>query len=154
MTLSSRDRVEATLRSLRETYRSFDVHQTSVALEPTSYDTVLDDGLVDVEVRIENAAGEVLAVEEGGWREPHVRVDHREETDLVEATRAALADLTGVVCRVTDLREVSMVTIHDEADADRPPKFALDVRFSGRYARGNPGDGVAWCDGLETRAVV
>ena len=154
MTLSSRDRVETALRSLRESYRSFDVHQASVALAPSSYDTALSDGLVDAAVRVENAAGEVLAVRENGWQEPRVRFDHREGADLVGAARAAFADLTGVVCRVTGLREVSMVTIHDETDASRPPKFALDVRLSGRYEGGEPLEGAAWRDGLEERVVV
>jgi hypothetical protein len=154
VTRSSRDRVEAALRSLREAHRSFDVHQASVALAPPSYDTALSDGLVDASIRVENAAGEVLAVEEGGWREPSVRFDHEEGADLVEAARRAVADLTGVGCRVTGLREVSMVTIHDEADAGRPPKFALDVRLSGRYEGGEPRDGAAWRDGLDPRATV
>jgi len=154
VTLSSRDRVEAALRSLRETYRSFDVHQTSVALDPPSYDAALSDGLVDAAVRVENATGEVLGVEEDGWREPRVRVDHREGTDLVEAARSALSDLTGVVCRVTGLRDVSMVAIHDESDADRSPKFALDVRLSGRYEAGEPGEGAAWREGVAGRSVA
>jgi hypothetical protein len=152
VTPSSPDRVEAALRSLRETYRAFDVHQTSVALDPPAYETALGDGLVDAAIRVENAAREVLAVEEGGWRVPRVRVDHREGTDLVEAVRGELVDLTGVVCRVTGLREASMVAIHDGADPDRSPKFALDVRFSGRYEDGDPHDGAAWRDGLEERA--
>ena len=153
VTSSSRDRVETALRSLREKHRSFDVHQASVALAPTSYDTALSDGLVDAAVRVENAAGEVLTVE-GDWREPRVRVDHREGTDLLETARSALADRTGIVCRVTGLQEVSMLTIHDEADTDRAPKFALDVRLSGRYESGEPRDGHVWHHGIENRAVV
>ena len=154
VTRPSRDRVEAALRSLRETDRRFDVHQTSVALAPSSYETALRDGLVDAAIRVENAAGEVLAVRESGWREPRVRLDHREGTDLVEAARTALAEATGVVCRVTGLREVSVVTIHDESDASRPPKFALDVRLSGRYEGGEPRGGVVWRDRVDERAVV
>lgn len=153
MTTSSRDRVEAVLRSLRERHRSFDVHQTSVALAPAVYDTALGDGLVDATVRVENAAGEVLAVE-GEGSEPCVRVDHREGTDLAETVRSALADATGVTCRITDLREVSMLTIHDEADTERPPKFALDVRLTARYEGGDLGDGLVWRDGVEQRAPV
>ncbi|MEF8843077.1 MAG: hypothetical protein V5A62_15880 [Haloarculaceae archaeon] len=154
MTRSSHDRVEAALRSLRETYRRFDVHQASIALERPSYETALSGGPVEASVRVENGAGEVLAVEEGNWREPRVRVDHEDGAAIVEAARSALADLTGVACRVTDLREVSMVTIHDETDGTRPPKFALDIRFTGRYEGGEPRGGAAWCDGLETRVVV
>lgn len=154
MTRPSGDRVEAAIRSLRETYRSFDVHQTSIALAPSSYDTALGDGLVDAAVRVENAAGEVLAVRDGDWREPRVRIDYREGTDLVGAVRAGLADATGVVPRVTGLRDVSMVAIHDRADASRPPKFALHVRFSARYEEGQPRDGIAWLDALEEPAVV
>jgi hypothetical protein len=154
VTRSSRDRVEAALRSLREPCRSFDVHRTSVAVDPPAYEAALGDGLVDAAIRVEKAAGEVLGVEAGGWREPRVRVDHREGTDLVEAARSALADLTGVVCRVTGLREVSVVALHDEADADRPPKFALAVRLSGRYEGGEPGEGVAWREGIAGRSVA
>ena len=154
MTLTSRDRVERALRSLRETYRSFDVHQTSVALAPTSYETALSDGLVDAAIRVENGAGEVLAVEEGRWREPHVRLDHADGADLVEAARSALAEATGVVCRVTGLRDASMVTIHDEADGDRPPKFVREVRLAGRYEGGEPRGGAAWRDGIEEGALV
>ena len=154
MSITSRDRVERALRSLGETYRSFDVHQTSVALAPTSYETALSDGLVDAAIRVENGAGEVLAVEEGRWREPHVRLDHDEGTDLVESARSSLAETTGVDCRVTGLRDVSMVTIHDEADRDRPPKFALEVRLSGRYEGGEPRSGAAWRDGVEEGALV
>jgi len=154
VTGSSCDRVEAALRSLRETYRSFDVHQASIALERPSYETALSGGLVEASVRIENGSGEVLAVEEGDWREPRVRVDHEDGATIVEAARSALADLTGVACRVTDLREVSMVTIHDETDGTRPPKFALDVRLLGRYVDGKPRGGTAWRDGLEEPAVV
>jgi len=154
VTRSSCDRVEAALRSLRETYYTFDVHQASIALERPSYETALSGGLVEASVRVENGSGEVLAVEEGDWREPRVRVDHEDGAAIVEAARSALADLTGVACRVTDIREVSMVTIHDETDGTRPPKFALDVRFTGRYEGGEPRSGAAWCDAFEPRAVV
>ena len=153
MTPSSRDRAEAALRSLREAYDSFDVHQTSVALEPAAYDTVLGDGLVYAAIRVENDAGEVLAMENGGWREPRVRFDHEEGTNPVETARSALVDSTGVVCRMTDLRTVSVLTIHDEMDVSRSPKFALDVRLSGRYEDGDPGDGLAWRDGVGERVI-
>lgn len=149
MTLSSRDRVERVFRSLRETDRSFDVHQTSVALTPDSYETVLRDGLVDAAVRVENADGEILAVEENGWREPRVRFDHVEGVDPVESAQSAIEDLTGVACRLTGLSDVSMVTIHDETDTDRPPKFVLDVRFLARYEGGEPRGGTVWRDEVE-----
>ena len=151
---SSRDRVERVFRSLRETYRSFDVHQTSVALTPTAYETVLRDGLVDAAVRVENADGAVLAVEDDGWREPRVRFDHEEGVGPAECAQSAIADLTGVACRITGPSEVSMVTIHDQTDADRPPKFVLDVRFLARYEGGTPRDGAAWRDEVEREPGV
>lgn len=149
VTRPSRDRVEQVFRSLRETFRAFDVYQTSAALAPTAYETVLGDGLVDAAVRVENAAGEVLAVDDGGWREPRVRFDHDGDGDPVESAQSAFADLTGVVSLVTGLSEVSIVTIHDETDVDRPPRFLLDARFLARYESGDPRSGVAWCDQVE-----
>ncbi|MFC6939289.1 hypothetical protein ACFQE8_04845 [Salinirubellus sp. GCM10025818] len=153
MTPPSRDRAEAALRSLRGAYDSFDVHQTSVSLDPGAYDTALHDGLIDAAIRVENDAGEVLVVEDRSRCEPRVRFDHEAGSDLAETARSALADTTGVVCRVTDLRRVSVLAIHDETDASRPAKFALDVRLSGLYEGGEPGNGFDWCDGLEVQAI-
>jgi hypothetical protein len=153
VTPPSRDRAEAALRSLREAYDSFDVHQTSVALDSADYDTALHDGLIDAAIRVENDTGEILAVEDRGRCEPRVRFDHEAGNDPVETARSTLADTTGVVCRVTDLRRVSVLSIHDETDAGRPAKFALDVRLSGLYEGGEPGNGLDWCDGLDDRAI-
>lgn len=151
----SRDRVEARLAALAESYASYPVNQTTLTVNGEAYERVRDrcsEGLVDAYVRIYNGDGEVLLAEDdGSWVVPSVvpPAGERLETGI---ERAVEAD-TGVDCALTALDRVTILGVRHEDAPDRDPVYRLVTVFSGRYVDGAPAGGMAWRDGAPEPAV-
>ena len=149
----SRDRVTETLARLQERYAPFDVEQTSVGVPSEVFDEVVDGDVLDATVRVRNENGEVLVTEADEERTAP-RVSYDPDTDPAAELEAALLAETGVGCRVEELRDVAIVTVHDEDDTEREPAYLLEEHFEGRYEDGTPAGGLAWREDVEETSVA
>jgi hypothetical protein len=149
----SRDRVTETLERLQERYSTFDVQQTTVGVPSDVYEHAAEGGVLDATVRVRNEAGEVL-VAEADERGSTPRIRYDPDADPEAELEAALLDQTGVGCRVEDLHDVAIVTVHDEDDDDRDPVYLLEAHFEGRYEDGTPTERLVWREEAEERSVA
>lgn len=142
----SGDRVADRLGALEEAYASFPVNQTTLSVSGDAYERVRErcaDGLADVYVQVYNDDGEVLLVErDGGWVVPHA--EPRRAERLERGTRRALAERTGVECRLTDLERATILGVRHEDDPEREPVYRLVAVFAAVRTAGTPAADAAW----------
>lgn len=142
----SRDRVEERLEALEEDYASFSVNQTTLSVSPQAYERARErcfDGLADVYVTVYDDADDVLLVErDGEWVVPQARP--RTSETLERGTRRAVADETGVECRVTDLDRVTILGVRDDEDQAREPVYRLVPVFAAERTGGSPDGDASW----------
>lgn len=141
----SGDRVAERLGALEEAY-SFPVNQTTLSVSRTAYERARErcaEGLADVYVQVSNDAGDVLLVERSGeWVVPHAKPDRGERLEV--ATQRAVAEWTGVDCRLTELERATILGVRNESDPDCEAVYRLVIVFGGEHVGGVPGEGAAW----------
>ena len=151
----SGDRVAERLGALEEGYASFPVNQTTLSVSPDAYERArerCESGLADVYVQISNDVGDVLLVDgEEGWVVPHAQPGVGESIEM--GTRRALAEHTGVACRLTDLERATILGVADESRPERDPVYRLVVVFAAERTGGTPGQGATWHSTLPERAL-
>lgn len=142
----SRDRVEERLGALDAAYASFSVSQTTLSVSPAAYERVRErcrDGQTEAYVRVHDEDGDVLLVEaDGEWTVPHATPGTDE--GIERGTCAALAEATGVECRITDLERVTILGVCDEEAPERDAVYRLVPVFDAERTGGAPTEGVAW----------
>jgi len=151
----SRDVVEERLGALEEAYASFTINQTTLEVPSESYDRARDrctEGLADVYVKVSNDDGDVLLVErDRGWVVPSVQPPARDPLEI--GVSHALAEETGVECRITDLERVTILGICHEGDPDHPTVYRLVSVFAAERTAGTPASDAAWHSELPEFAV-
>jgi len=144
----SEDRVAERLGALEEAYSSFPVNQTTLSVSGSAYERARErctTGLADVYVQVYDDAGEVLLVEsDDGLTVPHVEPGTDER--LEAGTRRAIAERTGVECRLTDLQRATILGVRHDGNPEREPLYRLTTFFAAEHTAGSPGPGVAWYD--------
>jgi ADP-ribose pyrophosphatase YjhB (NUDIX family) len=151
----SRDVVEERLGALEEAYSSFTVNQTTLGVSQESYDRARDrctEGLADVYVKVSDDTGDVLLVErDQGWVVPSVRPPASDSLEIGVAR--ALAEETGVECRITGLERVTILGICHEDDPERETVYRLVAVFTAERTTGTPASDAAWHSDLPDAAV-
>jgi len=137
----SRDRVEERLVALEEAYSGFPINQTTLAVPSDAYERAsrrCERGIVDAYVQLYNDNEDVLLVDrDGEWVVPHGEPGTGER--VVPGTEAAVREVTGVECSLTELSRVTILGVRDEDDPDRPPVYRLVAVFVAE----TDGDGAA-----------
>lgn len=151
----SRDSVEDFIGGLEGTYDRVPVRQTTVSVPGEYYDRVRErcrGGVGRLDVHVRNEADEVLLVgdDERGVP-PSARV--AADDDVETAARTAVADATGVTCRVEGLDAVTIVGVNDESAADRDPLYWLVTALSCTHAGGTPSGG-RWASDLPSTDLL
>lgn len=150
----SGDGVTERLGALEEAY-SFPVNQTTLSVSEEAYERARErcvDGFADVYVQVFNDADDVLLVErQGKWVVPHAKPDRGEQLEV--GTRRAIAEQTGVECRLTDLERATILGVRHESDPDREPVYRLVTVFGGERVGGEPVDGASWHADLPDAAL-
>lgn len=151
----TQDRVEARLAALEEAYPSFAVSQTTLSVSPAAYERAREqcaEGLVDVYVKVYNDVDDVLLVEgDGEWVVPHAKPRSGER--LEAATRRALAEQTGVECRITDLERVTILGVRSDENPGRETVYRLVTVFAAERTAGGPTSRSAWHSDLPESAL-
>jgi len=151
----SGERVADRLGALEEAYAPFPVNQTTLSVSEAAYERARERcaaGFADVYVQVYNGADEVLLVEhDGEWVVPHAEPARSER--LEGGTRRALAEQTGVECRLTALERVTILGVRHEDDPQREPVYRLVAVFAAERTGGAPQEGVAWHADLPESAL-
>lgn len=122
------------LSRLTDEYGSAPVHQVSWSVSGPRYEEA---AAVDTAehaaagVRVTNDADETLLVRDrhNEWAPPRGAVDADES--LEAGARRNVREATGVDCEVEGVERITIVSIGDESDRDRPPIYCLIVLFVG-----------------------
>lgn len=142
----SRDVVEERLGALEEAYASFPINQTTLSVPSNAYRRARDRcrvGVVDVYLQVYDDAGDVLLVEgDRDWVVPSVQPPT--SAPLEFGVSSALAEQTGVECRITDLERVTILGVSHEGDPDRETIYRLVAVFAAEHTAGSPGPNAAW----------
>ncbi|MFB6183276.1 MAG: NUDIX hydrolase [Haloarculaceae archaeon] len=131
----SRERVASRIERLEETYESFPVNQTTLAVPARGYERALErskKGLADVYIEVYNDDGEVLLVHSEGSREIP-RGQTKSNESLEAGARREVRESAGVECTIEDIHQATIFGVVDEDDADRDPVYRLVVVFVGRF---------------------
>lgn len=142
----SRNRVEERLGALEEAYASFTVDQTTLSVSPAAYERArerCDRELEEVYVRVYNEDDDVLLVQGNGeWVVPRATPDA--DVPLERGACDALAEQTGVECRITGLERVTILGLRHEEDPDRAAVYRLVPVFVAERTAGSPDANASW----------
>jgi hypothetical protein len=144
----SRERVEAYIAGLEETYGTFPVNQTTVSLPGERYDAVREreretGGFVDAYVQVQNGDRNVLHVARNGHADlPGVRVAMDTRTE--QQVRAAVRKRTGIECTIDGVERATIAGVRHAGDTDRGTLYHVVVVFSGRQVSGTPVEDAVW----------
>lgn len=140
----SQKAVEANLSELDDAFGSFPVNQTTVAVPVDEYRRErerADRGCVDLYARVENDAAEVLHVEnDDELMLPWTRTT--EET-IERAAADAVAEKTGVSCRLDEVQHATILGVHP-SDAEDDAVYRLAVVFEGVPVSGSTNTDAVW----------
>ncbi len=144
----SRERVEAYIAGLEETYGTFPVNQTTVSLPAERYDAVREreretGGFVDAYVQVEDSERNVLHVARNGHADlPGVRVamDARTEPQV----RAAVRKRTGIECTIVGVERATIAGVRNAEKDDCGTLYHVVAVFSGQHVSGTPVADAVW----------
>lgn len=142
VTRRSRQAVVELMQRLEDDYGEFEVVGKTWGHELTAHRRVVErfeSGTIGgAGVWLTNDAGEVLLVRnegEAGWSDPGGKIEPGETVE--ETARRELREETGVVCRITGIRELHVIRNCD-VGRTRPAVFEPIAIFDGEYAGGVP----------------
>ncbi|MFC7056893.1 hypothetical protein [Halovenus salina] len=149
----SQETVEEYLSALEQSHQSFPVNQTTVAVSVDEYQRErerADAGSVDSYVKVENEEGQVLHLDEGDLVLPSARTS---EGNIERVTADAVEESTGIVPRIEDIEQATILGIHD-TDSDHETVFRLAVVFKASHQSGSPTSDVVWHSSAELPEIV
>lgn len=122
------------LSRLTDEYGSAPVHQVSWTVPEARYDDAADAedaAHAAAGVRVTNDADEVLLVRDrhNEWACPRGSIAPGESLEYGAIRH--VREETGIACRVDGIERITIVSIGDESDRDRPPIYCLVVLFVG-----------------------
>lgn len=130
----SEDWVTDQLSRLTDEYGSVPVHQASWSVSASRYDEAAGADATEhaaAGVRVTNEADETLLVRDrhSEWAPPRGPVGADESLEAGAARN--VREATGIDPEVEDVERLTIVSIGDESDRDRPPIYSLIVLFVG-----------------------
>ena len=147
--------VESYLSALDESYDSFSVNQTTLAVSSGRYEREREKagaGRVDLYAKVTNDNSEVLHVEqEDSLGLPATTTT--EET-FEHAACTAVSELTGVDCRIVDVEQATILGIRDADDRARETVYRLAVVFEATHRSGTVNGNAVWESTVEKEASV
>ncbi|SDJ74771.1 hypothetical protein SAMN05216226_108145 [Halovenus aranensis] len=150
----SQETVEEYLSALEESYRSFPVNQTTVAVAVEKYQRERERavaGSVDSYAKVTNEADDVLHLEEDGdLRLPSARTS---DGEIGRATVDAVEHSTGVTPRIDGIEQATILGIHDTGSAHETV-FRLAVIFEATRQAGSPNADAVWHSTAEIPEIV
>lgn len=149
----SQETVEEYLSALEESYQSFPVNQTTVAVSVDEYQRErerADAGSVDSYAKVENEGGEVLHLDEGDLALPSARTS---EGNIERVTVDAVEESTGITPRIEDIEQATILGIHD-TESDHETVFRLAVVFEASHRSGSPTADAVWHPSAELPEIV
>ena len=150
----SYESVEAYLSTLDESYDSFTINQTTLAVSSARYERERERaiaGAVDLYTKVRNDDCEVL----------HLR---KQDELVLPSTRTATTPLehvatemvegrTGVTCQIDGVEHATILGIHD-GGADHATIYRLLVVFEAQHTDGSPAENAVWQSKSEEPQLV
>lgn len=147
--------VESYLSTLGETYSSFAVNQTTLAVCSARYEREVEHagaGCITVYTKVHNDSSEVLHVDEDESLElPSTTIQglHR----LEPAAREAVEETAGIECSLARLEQATIFGIRDADDPSRGTVYSLAVVFEATYESGPVEDEAVWQPTTDLQAM-
>jgi hypothetical protein len=139
--------VESYLSMLDQSYGSFSVNQTTVAVSQSRYEREREkagDGSVDVYTKVRNDESEVLHVQNEETRElPSATVT---DAEFERAAATAVETEAGVDCRITGVEQATILGVRNIDDDTHKTVYRLAVVFEASYTSGSVTGDAEWHD--------
>lgn len=137
--------VESYLSALDETYGSFSVNQTTLAVETSRYEHEREKagaGRVDIYTKVHNDQSEVLHLQQEETLElPSATVSDKE---FESAATSAVEDRTGIECEVTGIDQATILGVRDINDDSRETVYRLAIVFEATHNSGSVDNTAVW----------
>lgn len=148
--------VENHLEQLGETYQSFAINQTTVAVATDRYErekATSDPEVIEVYTRVHNDDSEILHVNDGDALELP-RATTASVTDVEATARQAVEDAAGIECILEGLDAVTIIGVRDANDDSRPTVYRLIAVFDAVVADDTAATDVEWEQGFERDRLI
>lgn len=142
----SQERVTEALNVLDDAYDSFSIHQTSMSVDPDTYERVVrrsERGVVEADIKVQHGDSVLVTETDGTERTPHGPIETT-DTSIEAGARRLVKELAGVSCTIVDLASANIVAIHDTSEHDRGPVYRLSVLFEAIHSTGEPDESARW----------
>jgi hypothetical protein len=136
--------VESCIAMLEESYRSFSVNQTSIAVSSAQYEQVKSEARedrIDLYAKVENSNNEVLHIVTGDTVTlPSTTTSGGRP--LEQAVCETVTDQTGIECSVTGVDRATILGISGSQDEETI--YRLAVLFEARHVAGSANQNAVW----------
>jgi len=137
--------VESYLSVLDQSYGSFSVNQTTVAVSQSRYEREREKagaGSVDVYTKVRNDESELLHVQNAETLELPSTTVTDEEFERAAAT--AVENETGIDCRIVDVEQATILGVRNIDDDSHKTVYRLAVVFEASHSSGSISSDAEW----------
>jgi len=138
--------VESCIAMLEESYSSFSVNQTSIAVSTAQYEQAKEEARkdrLDLYAKVRNSDNEVLHVRtDGAVALPSTTTAG--ERSLEQAVCETVADRTGIECSITGVDRATILGISERGNEEADTIYRLAVLFEATQDAGSANENAVW----------